>query len=674
MLNHSMRLYEFGPFRLNVSERLLMKNEQPVSLPPKAFEMLIVLIQKPGRLVEKDELLKEVWPDSFVEESSLSRNIYLLRKALDESPDESAYIETVPRHGYRFIADVNEVVNGDAAPVRQHETSAPLLIKDEVSEAKEEAANAGETDSKQQPSLPAASQRWASKHKYRLATLVVGLAVATLLFGLWMRGARQRQQQRGPELAIRSIAVLPFKPLGAEKSNELLGLGMADALIIKLSDLGGIPVLPTSAVFKYMGREVDSLAAGRELGVDAVLDGTVQRDGERVRVTAQIVRLSDGKTLWSGKFDGYFDNIFAMQDSISEQLAGALSIKMANTERESQARRFTHSSEAYQAYLWGWYNWNKRTKEGLDEALVYFQRATEIDTSYALAYAGIADTYCMIVYYNYSSLPSEEIHQKAKTAATRALELDGTLAEAHSALGYVKIMFENDPEGATREYRRAVELNPHSSVARMRYAWMLVRMGQLDEAVRHARRGQQLDPLSFSNNVALGQILIYARLPDEALTYFQISREIKPQTTGALSGAVVTGLGDVYLLKERHEEAIAQFHELARKADNRASALGMLGYAYAVAGRQVEAQKVLTELQALTPRPADSPYNISVIYGALGQKDQAFQWLEKAIIANQVPSRDLRYDYKLDVLRADRRYTELLRRHELEGLLAQTQF
>lgn len=669
MLNHPHRLYEFGPFRLNVSERLLTKNEQPVALPPKAFEMLVILIQKHGRLVEKDELLKEVWPDSFVEESSLSRNIYLLRKALDESSDESEYIETVPRYGYRFIADVNEFDNGDAASVHRREPDALLPIEAEVPEAEEE-ESVNEEDFKQKPSLRVANRLWLSKHPYRLASLFVLLGVSAVLFGTWMRGAR-RQQQPGTELVIRSIAVLPFKPLGAEKSNELLGLGMADALIIKLNDLDGIRVLPTSAVFKYMGREADSLAAGRELGVDAVLDGTVQRESERVRVTAQLIRLSDGKTLWSKKFDGQFQSIFALQDSLSEQLAGALSIKMADHERERMTRRFTQSPEAYQAYLWGWYYWNKRTKEGLNEAVVYFQKATEIDPSYALAYAAMADTYCMIVYYKYNSLPSEAIHQKARLAATRALELDETLAEAHSAIGCVKMQFENDSEGATREYQRAVELNPHSSIAHMRYAWMLVKMGRIDEAVRQAKRGQQLDPLSFANNVALGQILIYARLPDEALNYFQMSRKIEPHITGALSGVVVYGLGETYLLKERYEEAIAQFQELAGDADNRTDALGMLGYAYAVAGRHVEAQKVLAELQALTPLSDSSLYNISIIYGALGQKDQAFQWLEKALIAQQVPSRDLQYDYKLDALRPDPRYADLLRRHELEEELSQ---
>jgi DNA-binding winged helix-turn-helix (wHTH) protein/TolB-like protein/Flp pilus assembly protein TadD len=668
MLNHPHRLYEFGPFRLNVSERLLLKHEQPVSLPPKVFELLVILIQKHGRLVEKDELLKEVWPDSFVEESSLSRNIYLLRKALDEDSDDSAYIETVPRHGYRFIADVSEIDNGDAAMIRQQEPGAPLLLLPIEDEAKEEARVDGSAF-QQKPSLRAANHLWRSKHTYRVASLAVLLSLSVLL-GFWMRGARQ--QKRNPESAIRSIAVLPFKPLGAEKGNELLGLGMADALIIKLSGLGETDVLPTSAVFKYMNREMDSLAAGRALGVDAILDGTVQRDNEQVRVTAQLIRLSDGKTLWAEKFDGRFDNIFAMQDSISEQLVGALSIKIANDERARLAKRFTQSPEAYQAYLWGWYYWNKRTKEGLNEALVYFQKATEIDAGYALAYAGMADTYCMIVYYRYNSLPSTEIHRRAKLAATRALELDETLAEAHLAIGSVKMQFENDFEGATGEYQRAVELNPHSSLARMRYAWMLVRMRQIDEAVRQAKRGQQLDPLSFANNVALGQILIYARQPDEAVNYFQIARKIEPHITGPLSGVVAFGLGDTYLLKEQYDEAIVQFQELAKDADNRTDALGMLAYTYALAGRQVEAQKVLTELQAATPLPQNSLYHISVTYGALGQKEQAFQWLEKAIMAHQVPPRDLQYDYRLDALRSDQRYAGLLRRHELEGALSQT--
>jgi DNA-binding winged helix-turn-helix (wHTH) protein/TolB-like protein/Flp pilus assembly protein TadD len=663
MLNHSNHLYEFGQFRLDVSERLLLKNQQPVALPPKAFEILTLLVRKPGRLIEKDELLKEVWPDSFVEEGSLSRNIYLLRKALGEGAEESTYIETVPRHGYRFIAEVNEIFNNGNALAAQNGAGARSLLADEKTETVAE-ESAGEIETAQPSSLPAANPAWTKRHKYVLPFLALVVALTALSVGLGLRGARH--EHRVAESDVRSIAVLPFKPLGAEQGNELLGLGMADALIIKLSDLNRISVLPTSAVFKYTGRDVDSLDAGRELKVDAVLDGTVQRDGERVRVTAQLVRLSDGKTLWTGKFDEQFKDIFVMQDSISEQLAGALSIRMAGDERERMAKRLTHNTDAYQAYLRGLYHWNKRTKDGLKEAVVFLQQATEIDPAYALAYAYLADTYCMIVYYRYNTQPSGEIYQQARTAAAKALELDATLGEAHGALGYVKILFENDVAGATMEYQRAVELNPNSAVGRLRYAWMLVRTGQIDEAVRQAKRGQQLDPLSFSNNLALGQILIYARSPDEAINYFEMTRQIEPQLPGALSGAVGFGLGDAALLKGKPAEAIEKFQPLTADEGNRLYALGMLGYAYAVAGRKAEALKSIDKLRDANSRTDSTLYNISVIYGVLGQKEQAFQWLEKAIVQGGVPLRDLQYDYKLDALREDERYAKLLEQHKLE--------
>lgn len=656
MRTRSNHIYEFGPFRLDVSERLLMKHEQSVALPPKAFEMLTVLVRKKGRLIEKDELLKEVWPDSFVEESSLSHNIYLLRKALGEGSDEVPYIETVPRRGYRFIADVKEIVSDDAAPALEQTAHACLLIKEDVPEVEEEDC---EADSARHTSPPTANRSWPSRYTYLLASLALILTVAAF----WMKAVWQRQ--RDTDSNVRSIAVLPFKPLGEDKSNELLGLGMADALIIKLSELNRISVLPTSAIFKYTGREIDSLAVGRELDVDAVMDGTVQREDGRVRVTAQLIRLSDGKTLWSGKFDEQFNNIFAVQDSLSEQLAGALSIRLEKDERERLAKRFTQSTEAYQAYLWGVYHWNRRTNEGLHKAAEFFQKATEIDPNYALAYAELADTYCLIRYYRYGSQSSEEVYQKAKRAATDALARDAMLAEAHSAMGCVNIQFENDRDGAAREYRRAIELNPNLPVVHLRYAWTLVSMGDIDGAVQQAKRAQQLDPLSFVNNLALGQILIYARSPDEASNYFQITQQIEPTLPGVFSGAVISGLGDAYLLKGRHEEAIAKFQELEKVEGGRINALGMLGYTYAVSGRRVEAQKILTQLQELAPSE-NSLYYITGIYGALNQKEQAFQWLDKAIKANQARRRDLRYDYKLDALRDDKRFGELIRQHQME--------
>jgi TolB-like protein len=320
--------------------RLLLRNGKAVPLAPKVFETLVILVESSGHTLEKDELMKRLWPDTFVEESSLAQNIFQLRKALKEGRSGRRYIETVPKRGYRFSADVRKIMQSDDEAASSYPTNGRFLIKED------------ETG-----------------------------------------------------LAVKSLVVLPFKPLGENESvDEYLGLGMADATIIKLSGLRQLVVVPTSTMFKYAWRKNDPQAVGRKLGVDAVLQGTIQRAGERVRVTVQLISLNDGKTVWSGKFDEHFTDIFAVQDSISEQVAGALALRITGAERRHLRKRYTENTEAYQAYLMGLFFWNKKSKEGLNKALEYFQQAIEKDPNYALAYAGLADSYFWIAYSEFDTL------------------------------------------------------------------------------------------------------------------------------------------------------------------------------------------------------------------------------------------------------------------------------
>src|SRR5205085_450283 len=446
--------YDFGPFRLDVAERLLMRNTEVVSLTPKVFDTLLVLVEAGGHLVEKGELLSTLWPDSYVEESSLAQNISLLRKALGEGPGEHQFIQTVPKRGYRFIADVRKVPSNGTNEQVLHERTHTQILIEEVDDRTDEPHTAINIKPLRFPAARAQSWR-----RYVLLACAVLIMTAAGAYYLHMRARNNTGAAQ-----IKSIAVLPFKTIGAQETDEQLGLGMADAIIIKLETLQQPVTLPTSSVFKFTERGQDPFSVGRQLGVDAILDGTVQRAGERVRVTAQLINVKDGRTLWAGKFDEQYSNIFALQDSISEQLASALIPRLTSDDRERLAKRQTQNPEAYQDYLTGIYFWNKRSKEGLTKAIGYFQQAINKDPNYALAYAALADCYCLDMNYNYNIVPPQESNKAQAVAARKAIALDDTLAEAHAALAAVLIN-ERDRAGAYREYQRALELNPNYAVA-----------------------------------------------------------------------------------------------------------------------------------------------------------------------------------------------------------------
>jgi TolB-like protein/Flp pilus assembly protein TadD len=585
--------FEFGPFRLDLCERLLLRNGRAVPLAPKLFDTLAILVENSGHTLEKDELIKKLWPDSFVEESSLSQNIFQLRKALEEGTSSRQYIETIPKRGYRFAVAVREIRNGDP------DISSPYLMSEQPF------SKGDETD-----------------------------------------------------LAMRSLAVLPFKPLAEEeKTDEYLGLGMAHATIIKLSGLRQLVVAPTSTVSKYTGRQSDPQAIGRKLGVEAVLEGTIQRAGERLRVTVQLISLSDGKTLWSGKFDEHFTDIFAVQDSISEQVAGALALRITGAERRHLRKRYTENTEAYQAYLMGLFFWNKKSKEGLNKAIEYFQQAIEKDPGYALAYAGLADCYFWIAYNEFDDLARKERFEKSRSNALKALELDHFVAEAHAALATVKVKHDRDPLGAERSFERALATNPNCAMAYSRYTYFLAAMGRLSESLQKIRRAQELDSLSPDANASLANILYFSRDYDEAIRYCQRALALEPNFLDAL-----LWLGLCYEQKGMPEEAIAQFSKAKDAHGDSTEPLELLGHVFAVAGQRDEARTILSTLHSSGKQNSVRPYNLALIHAALGQMEQAFEWLGRPYVNWTERLRMLRFDPRMDSLKEDPRFTAIFQR------------
>lgn len=661
MSKQTEHFYEFDAFRLDVTEKCLRRGDELVTLTPKVFETLLILVANNGHVLGKAELMESLWPDSFVEEGSLAQNISLLRKALSENGGGCKYIETVPKRGYRFVADVREVRPDEAAQILYEQ-----LDDGHTSGAEESRPEVVPTVAAR-PNHDARPARTESAARSRRDLFGAGALLLLLAAGavaVYLRG--RTDGVASPGAPPKSMAVLPFKRLDAGGEDDQSGLGMADALVLKLSGLQQPRVLPTSAVFQYTSRKADALTIGRELGVDAVLDGTIHRTGDRVRVTTQLISLRDGRVLWAGKFDQPFRDIFTMQDAISEQVAAALTPQLSAGERGRLAKRYTQNVEAYQSYMTGVYFWNKRTREAVTKAIEYFRQAISLDPNYALAYAGLSDCYYLSIYNGYDIVPAAEASAQRDAAARQAMALDGSLAESHLAMATCKVV-RRDYEGANSEYQTAIELNPNFAMARVRYSYFLLYSLRLDAALTQMQQAQQLDPVSPITNGALGYMLTFARQYDAAVKYSRRALELDPNVT---SGHL--NLGEAYLQQRQYDLAIAEFQLMSDEQNP--ERLQTLAYAYAAAGRRSEAESALAALRQLdesdpvAARMRVPPYNIALVYAALGDMNAAFEWLEEEKV-NSMTLVMLKYDPQLDPLRADSRFADYLHRHHLDAVL-----
>lgn len=629
-------IYQFGPFHLDTAEQILTREDKPVALTGKAFQTLLVLIENSGRTVTKDDLLSKVWPDTFVEELTLAQNISTLRKALGDDKSDSKYIQTVPRRGYRFVAVVSQVDESRA----QLPTNIP--------------AKQGQLQSDDTADVSSRRQAWQSSRLRRVIALV-GLSVLAIAAGIYLFRANTRNVDQGPQ--VKSIAVLPFQPLTGGDGDEALQLGMADALITKLSNIKQIVVRPTSSILKYSNTTQDPVAAGREQLVDSLLEGKVQRSGERIRVTVQLIRVSDGKPLWADTFDETFTNIFAVQDSISQQVAQRLVAQLTGEEQRQLAKRYTDNTEAYQLYLKGRFFWNKFNEDGLNKAIDYFKQAIAIDPNYALAYTGLSVSYN--VQGAVGVLPPAQTWTDARWTAEKAVALDDSLAEGHSALGGVKLLYEWDWPGADRELKRALELNPNYAEAHELSGYYYWVTGELDRAMAELRRGQELDPLSAIITLDVVQALYYQGRYDEALEMLAKARELDPDFLPPLFVP-----GQIYERKGMYAKAITECENAIEKYGRQPSIVATLGVAYSLSGRRREAEVIVNELETSWRRHYFSPVNIALVHTALGNKDRAFFWLAKGVDARDPQMIWIRVEPQFDSIHADPRFQALFQRME----------
>jgi DNA-binding winged helix-turn-helix (wHTH) protein/TolB-like protein/Tfp pilus assembly protein PilF len=629
MVKLSDTYYEFGPFQLDLREHLLLRSGQPVAINPKTFSVLAALVTRGGNLVTKQELFSEVWPDAIVEDTNLSQKVYQLRKLLSDGSDGEEYIQNVPRLGYRFVA-----------PVR--------IVQPRSSGAAQEATAVDANDLTQSISRP---KRYP---KHWPAAIFVGLL---LIVGCWAwRHYRTGQVADSPK----KIAVLPFRQVGAEAVNDTLGLGVADALIGRLSVLSGsnqVKVLPTDAVARFAGQNLDHAAVGHALGVDAILDGTIQRSTDRIRVTAELTNLSDNRVLWSAQYETKITDIFELQDAISIHLAEMLKPQLTEPQRQLLTKRETRNVDAYQSYVTGLYFSQLFSDAATAKAIKYFQQAIETDSSYARAYAALARCYSRAVH-NFEDIAApEDALRLSAEAAKRALELDPNLADAHVAMGDV-FYFNDQLDEADREYQLALQLEPNSSMFHMKYGLISFASLRLDKAVQHLKLAQELDPPSPVINSTLGLMLVMQRDYENAGKYCQRAVELDPNNPLA-----ALYLAYAYEQSGNYDLAIQQYRRAAGNF-HRLSAAG-IAHAQALAGRRDEARKIARQIELSKSSDPRDTYNLVAIHVALGDNAKAVQQLEKASLSPLVVA-FLKYDPQLDSLRSDPRFADFLHTHGLD--------
>ena len=627
------RFYEFGPFRLDPTERRLLRDDQPVAITPKCFDLLVILVENSGHLLEKDELLERLWPNQFVEETNLSFNISSLRKTLGGGQNGQRFIETVPKKGFRFVAHVDH----------RQEDSTDLTTQ------------------------TATKQTEVGRHSVALARLPFPLKIIIGLMGVsaLVLLSYSFSVKRGETLVEKPptrIAVLPFKPLSVESRDESLEMGMAEALITKLSNIKQLVVQPMSAVRKYTDLQQDPIKAGKEVQAEAVLDGSIQKVDDRVRVTVRLINVNNGAPLWSEQFDADSTDILKVQDSISQRVTQALTLRLSGNEREQLNKHYTDNLEAYQLFLQAQYLFERQTGDRADNlrrSLDYYQRAVEKDPQFARAYVGISEFY---ISEGDPKIPSWERLQKAKAALQKALELDNTLAEGYDALAEIKYQYEFDWSGAGADFQRALDLNPNLSYSHIAHSWYLMCQGHFDQAQAELDKAQEIEPGSLRINKTQGILFLFRRQYDKAISHYQKMREVEPTLIHRNQWSMAVA----YEQMGMHTEAVEEFLEDGRmRAFLTVEETEALRKGFNESGWHSYVRMRVKMLEQKSKRQYVSPTVLAGVYALAGDKDPAFAWLEKAIDSHDGWVSLIKIQPAYDSLRSDPRFAKLLQRVNL---------
>ncbi len=639
MGNEINKLYEFDKFLIDTGKEVLWCDNEPVELPLKAIQLLCVLVENPGAVVSKNELLDRVWKDSFVEESILSQNVYRLRKVFKDSGSEADLIKTIPRRGYRFAGEVREIVE---------ETDTEIVVERHILERLTIEEDDDDSNS-QSPTLalPEVS-RGSKRNRYFAAFILIGGLV--LLSGfIW-----QNYYTADPDDKVKSLAVLPLKNLTENDDNKSLSLGLADNLITRLGSLNHYTVRPLSAVVKFAESGKDAVKFGTELQVDAVLTGTIQEIDGRLRVSVRLINTKNGSQIWEGSFDETKNNIFELQDALSAQVARSLTSRLTQNEQNKLKANLTDSPEAYQAYLKGLYFWSTRTKEGLLKAITYFQKAVEIDPNFAEAYVGLADSQFLLFDYRWDT--SQENPRRAKENLLKALSIKSSLAGALTTLGTIQSI-DWDWRAAEASFKRALEFEPNSSQALHRYGTLQIRMRKFSEAEEMLAGALMLDPLSVAANMNYGVAFLYGGKLERAEQQLKSTLEIAPKFSPAR-----WYLGRCYWLQGRKAEAVAEFIRALEDSGEMETASKVR----AAKGNVTDKIRVwYADWERQYDENVTDGHDLAFASSFLQDKELTLKWLENSVENHNAWSAWIYCEPEFDFVRKEPRFLEMMKKMKI---------
>jgi TolB-like protein/tetratricopeptide (TPR) repeat protein len=594
------------------------------------------LLEHAGEVVTREELQKNLWPaDTFVDfDHGLNKTINKIREALGDSAESPRFVETVSRRGYRFLAEVKDVGEG-SSPVSTPGT--------------EVLSGAQESDRGKTTPQSVTHRRLAPSLTWRRFGAV--LAVGLVILAAWALYLRNRPSSS----LIRSLAVLPLENLSGDASQDYFADGMTDELITDLGQISALRVISRTSVMSYKRVRKPLPEIARELNVDGVVEGTVLRSGNQVRITAQLIKASDDKHLWSHSYEGDFGDTLALQNQVARSIAEAIRINVSPREQTELKSVKVVNPQAYESYLKGRFFWNKRTADGLKVAAAYFNQAVEEDSKYPEAYSGLADTYALLGDWQYAVMTAKEALPKAKASAIKALELDNNLGEAHNSLAFCLDGFDWNFAAAEKEFRRAIELNPSYATAHHWYAWHLSLLGRNSEAISEMKKAKDLDPLSLIINADLAELYLIAHSYDESIQ--QSRRTIEMDANFALAH---NQLAQAYLQKQMFDEAVAELQKAIKISGGSPTFTANLARTYAAMGRKNEAGELLDDLKKHSSPGYSRASEIAAVYVALGDNDRAMTWLEKGFDERFNPGVLLRPGF--DPIRSDPRFQNLLHR------------
>jgi TolB-like protein/DNA-binding winged helix-turn-helix (wHTH) protein/Flp pilus assembly protein TadD len=632
----------FGTYEVSFQSGEVRKAGLRIRVQQQPLKLLEILLEHPGQVITREELRSRVWPDESFGDFDQALNIAIgkVRSALGDSAENPRFIETLPKRGYRFIADVT-IVDADARLKRQEPAAGDQPATDPGDKIPDAGLAVG-------PNRRVWATRWVIG--------VLALVIASLsILSVW------RFRSRAPaSTGIRSIAVLPLENLSGDASQNYFADGMTDELITDLAQISALRVISRTSVMVYKGARKPLPQIARELNVDAVVEGTVLRSGDQVRITAQLIEASTDKHIWSQSYEGELRDTLALQNRVAGAIADQIRINLTPREQAALKNVKVVNPDAYESYLKGRYFWNKRTADGLKVALAYFKQAIDEDPKYAQAYSGLADTYALLGDWQYAVMTPKEAFPKAKAAAIKALELDSTLGEAHNSLAFVLEGFDWDFDSAGKEFQRAIELNPGYATAHHWYAWHLSLVGRFDEAIAEMRKAENLDPLSLIINADLAELLGLAHSYDESIRQSRKTIEMDPNFALAHNQ-----LAQAYLQKQMYDEAVAELQEAVKLSGGGPTCIANLARAYVASGKRKEAVKLLSDLKRRSNPGYSNAAEIAMIYASLGDTDQAMNWLEKGYEERFNPGVLLRPGF--DPLRSDSRFQNLVHRIGLPG-------